>query len=264
MLSIYFGGIPFFILMLLVVLFSIHEYYYIISRTGFDVQQITGYAFGVLIFASVFFNGTELLTKTQGQLSSIMLTLCLFVFSVYEIIRVNFSKTQEVSGSIVRIALTFFGVFLISWTFCHILLIRDINPGGVKYTFFLFLLIWISDTGAYVIGKKFGRIKLAEKISPNKTVEGLVGAVITGIIAGLIMWKVMGLNELRLAEVASISALIALFAGISDLAESLLKRDVGLKDTDVLLPGHGGMLDRFDSFIFTAPFFFYYLTIFHK
>ncbi|OGS27516.1 MAG: hypothetical protein A2297_00795 [Elusimicrobia bacterium RIFOXYB2_FULL_48_7] len=264
LLSIYFGGVPFFLLVVVITIFSLQEYFYIIDRTGHDLQKPTGYIFGLLVLLAVYFNGSRILAPAQSQLTSITFTLALFVFFLYEIIRVSFSKKLETNGSITRIGLTLFGVFIISWPFSYILLIRDINPCGDKYSFFLFLLIWIADTGAYAVGKKFGRLKLAEKISPKKTIEGAIGGIFTGVIFAIIMWKILPLKELGLAEVVIVSFFVIVIAFVSDLSESLLKRDVGLKDSDALLPGHGGMLDRFDSFIFAAPFFYYYLTIFHK
>ena len=264
MLAIYFGGIPFFILVIIIVLFSLQEYFFIIDRTQFNLQKVNGYIFGLLVMLAVYFNGSRILSPAQSQLTSIVFTTALLAFFCYEILRIGFSDRVEVSGSIIRISLTLFGLFIISWTFGHILLLRDINPNGDKYSFFLFLLIWIADTGAYLVGKKFGRIKLAEKISPQKTVEGAIGGIIIGIIFALLMWKVFALKELKLTEVIFVSFFIIIIGFVSDLSESLLKRDVGLKDSDALLPGHGGMLDRFDSFMFAAPFFYYYLTIFHK
>lgn len=263
LLAIYFGGVPFFILILIVVLFSLQEYFFIIDKTHYSVQKTNGYIFGFLIVLAVYFNGSKILAQAQSQLTTVVFTLSLIVCFLYEILRMYFVKT-ETNGSIIRIALTLFGIFIISWTFSYILLIRDLNPYGDKYTFFLFLLIWLADTGAYVVGKKFGRLRLSPKISPQKTVEGAVGGIVTSVFFGAIMWKLLPLKELKLSEIIVLSFFITIIAFISDLSESLLKRDVGLKDSDVLLPGHGGMLDRFDSFMFTAPFFYYYLTIFHK
>ncbi|MBU0952504.1 MAG: phosphatidate cytidylyltransferase [Elusimicrobia bacterium] len=264
LLAIHFGDVPFFILVIIIVLFSLQEYFFIIDRTQFNLQKANGYIFGLLIMLAIYFNGSKILSPAQSQLTSIVFTLALLAFFCYEILRIGFSNRTEVNGSIIRIALTLFGLFIISWTFGHILLLRDINPNGNKYSFFLFLLIWIADTGAYLVGKRFGRMKLAEKISPQKTVEGALGGIVIGIIFALAMWKIFALKELKLIEVIVVSFFIIVIGFISDLSESLLKRDVGLKDSDVLLPGHGGMLDRFDSFIFAAPFFYYYLTIFHK
>ncbi len=124
--------------------------------------------------------------------------------------------------------------------------------------FFVFLLIWLSDTFAYLIGSKFGKRKLAPKISPNKSVEGLIGGIIFTIIVGCIVEYFR--PELR-GNWIIISIIIAIFAPIGDLAESKLKRMFKVKDSGNLMPGHGGILDRLDSFIFCIPAIFAYYFI---
>jgi phosphatidate cytidylyltransferase len=99
-------------------------------------------------------------------------------------------------------------------------------------------------------------------VSPKKTIEGAIGGVLTGVLTAMGCQALFLRDGMGLAEAAVLGLVIAVVSQFSDLAESLLKRDVGVKDSANLLPGHGGMLDRFDSFLFTAPLFYYYLTIF--
>jgi phosphatidate cytidylyltransferase len=113
------------------------------------------------------------------------------------------------------------------------------------------LLIWASDTGAYITGKNFGKNKLFERISPGKTWEGWAGGTLLAII-----------NELELYQWLGVSVLVAVFGVLGDLTESLLKRSLGVKDSGTLLPGHGGILDRFDSLLMAIPFIVAYLKIF--
>jgi phosphatidate cytidylyltransferase len=120
--------------------------------------------------------------------------------------------------------------------------------------YFLFIVIWSIDTGAYAVGVKLGKHKLSQNISPKKTLEGALGGIAVGIIVSILCGFIL--------ESLVLGIFLAFSSQFSDLAESLLKRDVGLKDTSNLLPGHGGMLDRFDSFLFTAPLLYYYLSIF--
>lgn len=125
--------------------------------------------------------------------------------------------------------------------------------------FYIFLLIWISDSFAYLVGRKFGKRKLAPSISPNKSVEGLAGGIVFTILGGIILQCL--LPELR-GNWIVISIIISIFAPAGDLAESKLKRMFNVKDSGVLMPGHGGILDRLDSFIFCVPAIFaYYLII---
>jgi phosphatidate cytidylyltransferase len=114
----------------------------------------------------------------------------------------------------------------------------------------LILAVWSFDTGAYLVGRRFGRTTFLTHISPSKTVEGVVGGVVAAtIVVGLILW---GLGQNPLHAIA-LGPLAGLSAQAGDLAESLIKRAAGAKDSGTLIPGHGGMLDRVDSFLFAAP-----------
>jgi phosphatidate cytidylyltransferase len=114
----------------------------------------------------------------------------------------------------------------------------------------LILAVWSYDTGAYLVGKQFGREKFLTHISPSKTYAGLVGGVVAStVVVGIGLW---GLGQAPYHAVI-LGPLVALAAQAGDLAESMLKRAAGAKDSSNLIPGHGGMLDRIDSFLFAAP-----------
>ena len=156
-------------------------------------------------------------------------------------------------------AMTLFGVLYLGLTLGTLSMTR-LLPLGEWLIFFLLLVTWASDTGAYIVGTLYGRHRLAPTISPKKTVEGLVGGLIAAIIAGYAArwWflpDLSGLDCLILATLLTISGLWG------DLTESAMKRSVGMKDSGGILPGHGGMLDRLDSLLFTAPVFYYYVTM---
>jgi phosphatidate cytidylyltransferase len=156
-------------------------------------------------------------------------------------------------------AMTLFGVLYLGLTLGTLSMTR-LLPQGEWLIFFLLLVTWASDTGAYYVGTLYGRHRLAPTISPKKTVEGLVGGLIGAIIAAYAArwWflpELSGLDCLVLATVLT-------FTGLwGDLTESAMKRSVGVKDSGGILPGHGGMLDRLDSLLFTAPVFYYYVTM---
>lgn len=119
--------------------------------------------------------------------------------------------------------------------------------------FGLLLLIWTNDTMAYFIGSQFGKRKLFERISPKKTWEGTIGG---GICTVLIAWGLSFLiHDFTPVQWIALGAVAAIFGTLGDLVESMLKRSVGVKDSGNLLPGHGGLLDRFDAFIFALPFY---------
>jgi phosphatidate cytidylyltransferase len=156
-------------------------------------------------------------------------------------------------------AMTLFGVLYLGLTLGMLSMTR-LLPQGEWLIFFLLLVTWASDTGAYYVGTLFGRHRLAPTISPKKTVEGLVGGLIGAIIvAYAARWWF--LPELSGLDCLILGTLLTLTGLWGDLAESAMKRSVGIKDSGGILPGHGGMLDRLDSLLFTAPVFYYYVSM---
>jgi phosphatidate cytidylyltransferase len=121
----------------------------------------------------------------------------------------------------------------------------------------LFAIIWVGDTAAYYGGTAFGRHLLALKISPKKTIEGAVAGLIGSVVAGAVAAFFLGEPEMRMA---GISAATAVAGQLGDLAESVLKRSAGVKDSSSILPGHGGILDRLDSLFFAAPLFYWFFN----
>jgi phosphatidate cytidylyltransferase len=253
-LAIWWGAIPFFILMAGVTFLAVREFFKLASHGKYDSYPIVGTICGMLLFISIFLNNTIQVGGNQG--TAVVLTLLLVPVFLAEMFRKN------AEGAIGRLSITFFGAFFVPWALAHLILIRNLPSVGMNYLFFLFITIWTLDTGAYAFGSRFGRRKLAETISPRKTVEGAVGGVITGAAVAVLLRFILLKNNLTVPESAVLGVAIAVVSQFSDLAESIFKRDVGVKDSAALLPGHGGMLDRFDSFLFTAPLLYYYLSVF--
>ncbi len=138
--------------------------------------------------------------------------------------------------------------------------LRHDFPEGWKLVFFLLLVVWLGDSGAYYVGKKFGKHKLSPVISPKKTVEGLIGGMLTSILTAIVIHFTF-FPKFPLLH-AIVAGVILSFAGVvGDLAESMWKRSAAVKDSGTLLPGHGGFLDRFDSILFTAPILYCYWTL---
>ena len=156
-------------------------------------------------------------------------------------------------------AMTLFGLLYLGLTLSTLAMTR-LLPQGEWLIFFLLMVTWASDTGAYYIGTLYGRHRLAPRISPKKTVEGLVGGLISAIIVAYAArwWFFPDFSGLDCIILATLLTLAGLWG---DLTESAMKRSVGMKDSGGILPGHGGMLDRLDSLLFTAPVFYYYVTI---
>jgi phosphatidate cytidylyltransferase len=155
-------------------------------------------------------------------------------------------------------ALVVTGMLYVGLTLSYLVVVR-LLPDGASLLFFLLLVTWAADTAAYYVGTLYGRRKLAPRISPKKTVEGLAGGVIGAtIVACVARWTF--LPEFSLVDTL-VLALLLTGAGLwGDLVESAIKRSANVKDSGGLLPGHGGMLDRLDSLLFTAPAFYYYVT----
>ncbi|RFN59914.1 phosphatidate cytidylyltransferase [Marixanthomonas ophiurae] len=131
----------------------------------------------------------------------------------------------------------------------------------------VFILIWFNDSFAYIVGKNFGKRKLLERISPNKTVEGFIGGLVGAILAGFLIFKCLEIYKPELTVeftliIWVIMAVIAsVFGTIGDLIQSKFKRQAGVKDSGILMPGHGGLYDRLDSIIFASPFIYAFLQI---
>jgi phosphatidate cytidylyltransferase len=124
--------------------------------------------------------------------------------------------------------------------------------------FFTVLTVWITDTGAYAVGRVIGRHKLAPAISPGKTIEGTLGSLVTGFIAAFVLNEALDLG-LATEHVVALGFILPPVIGLGDLAESALKRALSIKDSSGLVPGHGGIADRLDSLLFAAPAVYYYL-----
>lgn len=151
------------------------------------------------------------------------------------------------------------GVFVFVPTFCALNFIRHTDIFGANQgpflLLFLFVLIWGADSGAYFAGKQWGKHKLAPSVSPGKTWEGFAGALLTTVLVAAIGMSYEILPQASWAALMLLSVVTTLFSILGDLFESMLKRNVGLKDSGTLFPGHGGLLDRIDSLTAAAPIF---------
>lgn len=153
-------------------------------------------------------------------------------------------------------ALAFTGAAYVGVLFPYFAMLRN-RVGGVQNIIVVVLLAVASDSGAYFIGRRFGRTKLAENVSPQKTVEGALGGMLVTIAAGLILSSMLA-SPRRLGAVIFFSAMISLLAQLGDLAGSALKRAAGVKDSGWIFPGHGGLLDRTCSLVFAMVFTYYW------
>jgi len=176
-------------------------------------------------------------------------------------------RRPEAHRRVEDIAVTCFGVLYVGWLSAHLVLLRELPwragtayEDGMRYVLLAFLLTWSCDTGAYVFGRLFGRTRPWGLISPRKSLEGSLGGLVCATLAGPLA-RVWFAPFLSLPAALALGALVGVFAQVGDLVESLLKRDARHGDSSDLIPGHGGILDRFDSLFFGAPVTFYFLTL---
>lgn len=178
----------------------------------------------------------------------------LTVMVVASLVTAIFKRSE---GWIVGWGLTFAGALYIGGLGVYFVLLRDL-PNGLRWSIFVLLATWAMDTSAYIFGTRMGRHGFFQSISPKKTWEGALGG---GAAATLVMLAAGGLADLPWIHSLMLGLGISLAGTFGDLAESLLKRQFGTKDSGFIVPGHGGVLDRIDSLLFTAVFTYYYLVL---
>jgi len=177
------------------------------------------------------------------------------------IMTVRLFSRRPVDGALDDIAITLTGVFYVAVLFTFQIMIL-MGADGKQWLVFLYFVIWASDIGAYAIGILFGRNRLYEKVSPKKSIEGFVGALVAAAGMALLcrVWFMLPI-PFGISEAIGIALVLAVVGTIGDLVESLLKRASGVKDSGGIIPGHGGILDRMDSMLFAAPVMYYYLIM---
>ena len=247
--AIHLGGVPYMALVALVILLSLYEYGLILWTGGRSVQRVPLLVFGFFMAAIAVLERLPLNQPQADHLLPLAINITILGVVLWEV----FSKNR----SLERLSFTFFGVFFIPWTLAHLINLRDIKPNGEYLTYMLFITVWCSDTAAYFVGKNFGKHKLAEEISPKKTWEGAIAGFVASLIISAIVRNLLMHDTMTLSLALLLGAVAGTVGQLSDLAESIIKRSVGVKDSSSLLPGHGGVLDRFDSYLLLAPVYYY-------
>ena len=238
---IYLGDQVFFILVEIIACFGLYEFYNLLEKKGHKTLKLEGMIAGFLYLLFLYL-------ETRWAMR-IFLPLLILSILIYELIKKE--------HSIIEISLTFLGFFYIPLLLGYLIVLRNL-PLGKQLTYLIILITWISDSAAFFVGKFFGKHKLAPSISPNKTIEGSLAAIISSAIVALIFG---GIYYERYFLPAILGVTLGIMGQLGDLVESMLKREIGTKDSSSLLPGHGGILDRFDSLMFIAPTTYYMLYI---
>lgn len=189
-------------------------------------------------------------------LNSLGFTQLNLIFMLYLLLTVLLiTSIFKKDMNIIDLATTFFGVFYIPFFMQHIIYLE-----GTIYIWLIFIAAWGTDTFAYIFGNLFGKTKLHPELSPNKTIEGSIGGIFGTFILTLIFSKHFSL--IPLWKLLIFSIISSIMAQLGDLVASKIKRFTKIKDYGFIMPGHGGVLDRFDSILFTAPFVYYFVNYF--
>jgi phosphatidate cytidylyltransferase len=245
----YWNQLSFSILFFIITILGVWEFYSLSETVGNKPQKIVG-----TIASAVLFKTSALVCMHIFDYRILLLNIP-FIFLIF--ILELYTKSEK---PFQNIAFTLLGIIYVALPFS---LLNFITTYGGNYTyqilFGFFFILWSSDTGAYLTGSALGRNKLFPRVSPGKTWEGSIGgAILSFVVAYLISGWFTGITRFDWMVIASILVIIGTFG---DLVESLFKRSINVKDSGNILPGHGGILDRFDSLIMASPFVFTYLYI---
>ncbi|KEO82967.1 hypothetical protein EL26_12790 [Tumebacillus flagellatus] len=246
--AVWYGGFPFALLIALMAVVGFSELVRMRGWSLFSGPALIGYVVTLMwLLGSLLqpFAGTWM--PSGDTLSSLWLLLALFVFLSVSVVSKNKFTFQDMTY-------LFAGTLYVGLTLHSALLLRTNEQLGLAYFLFVLLTIWTTDTAAYFVGRTLKGPKLWPAISPNKTVSGSLGGVVGALAVGLIFAQVMGFS---MGPWMLLAALLSVFGQFGDFVESGLKRALDVKDSGTILPGHGGVLDRFDSFLFTAPIAYY-------
>ncbi|MBI5708694.1 MAG: phosphatidate cytidylyltransferase [Candidatus Eisenbacteria bacterium] len=247
------GGIAFLGLIALEVGLGLVEFYRMMRDKGLRPYPLLGLACALGVLWKAF--------RPHQSQSDFLLTAALLLTLGLGL------RRPDLKGRVEGMAVTLFGVLYVGWLSAHLVLLRELPwragtdyADGARYALLAFFLTWSCDTGAFAVGRVLGRNRPWARISPRKSVEGAIGGFLSGLAAAFIA-RVWFARFLGVADALLLGVLVGVFAQVGDLVESMLKRDARSGDSSDIIPGHGGILDRFDSLFFAAPLVFYYLKI---
>ncbi|MBR1373285.1 phosphatidate cytidylyltransferase [bacterium] len=236
------GGLPLTAMVLVIIILASKEYTEILKHKGFLPS------FKIILCSSLLFTLTAIFNRFD---------LVPFVFTISSIMAFMWVLFRGKQPYIANVATTILGFVYCGWFPLHLIFLRDLGTAG--YALMILFGVVLTDTMCYYVGCQFGKHKLSAVISPNKTIEGSIGGAVFCIASVCFFGYIM---QLAWYHSLFLGILIASFAQIGDLCESMIKRDAGVKDSSNILPGHGGFLDRCDSYILTIPVVYYYVCLF--
>jgi len=245
-LIIFWGKFPFFILIMILAFLGLNEFYNIARKQGYKPSYILGSILTAYFIGITYYDNYNL-----NYFKYMIVTFFIIICFILQLFKKDFSKVLP------EISILIFGSIYLGYLLSFLLKVIFL-PNGNYYLLCLFFITWANDVGAYIIGTNFGEIRIYPKISPNKTLEGSVGGILFSIIITFTLknWLNLSFNKLFF-----LGLILSMVGQLGDLFESILKRGSGMKDSGKLIPGQGGILDCFDSLLFTAPIFYYYIKL---
>lgn len=237
---VFIGGIPLYIGIIGLSLIGLYELFRALKKLEFNPIVSIAYFATILMYLRIFY---PILTIEFTIASSVIILLSLTVLQ---------SNTR-----LIDVSLTILGVLYIPFLLSYL-----VHLENTKYIWIIFAIAFGTDTFAYLIGSKIGKNKLSPSISPNKSVEGAIGGILGSMLVTSLYCFVVGIGPLWSVLILSVLGSVA--SQLGDLTASKIKRFTGIKDFGKIMPGHGGMLDRFDSIIFASPVVYYYVIYFLK
>lgn len=248
----YFGNFFFYLFVLIISLASFYEFSLLVKNKNVDVNLYVGYVSIIFIVTSQYFFKIDIYS---------FILLVTVLISGIELFR-------NKKSAILNISSTLLGIFYIGFFSSALISIREFFPSNSNHynqggflVMSILITIWICDSAAFFGGTAMGKHKLFPRVSPNKSWEGAIFGFIFSILSMFVL-KIIILQFLSWVSVISLGIIIGIIGQIGDLVESLFKRDAGVKDSSNFIPGHGGIFDRFDSLLFSAPVILFYLRYF--
>ncbi len=241
------------------IIMGLYEFFTMLQNKGISIYKYFGIGIGIIIPFSIIFRFEP--TKTW-ELLFIVLALLFLILMQF--------RRRDNSGVIIGISTTMFGILYVSWFFSFLIKIRYfpadswtslIPHGGLGLLLTVVFITKLGDIGAYLVGSRFGKTPLVPRISPKKSMEGAFGGLVFSVLGGLMSKAFLNLSYPHLIF---LSIVLNILGQLGDLSESLMKRDCGVKDSGSFIPGIGGVLDLMDSLLFTAPVFYFYMSIILK
>jgi len=252
LLLLWVGGVYFALFITIVMLIAIWEYYSINTNNNTQPIKWIGILATLLIGGFYYYNISDIQILVGGIIALVILTMIS-------------EMSRDVPNPTKNIAITLFGIIYIPVLLGTLIALRNWDSVvGTHLTIAVFLSVWICDSAAYLLGKQWGRRKMLERVSPKKTIIGCMGGLFGAFLTYVLLYKSGYLGSpFNWFDVVILATITGIFGQAGDFAQSLIKRDMGVKDSGKLLMAHGGVFDRFDSLFFASSLTYFYLHIAH-